>query len=152
MLVSRMDFWSVTTLVGLLVCWLYRSSVQEKGPLRKIISVGLQRSRKRAYNQKVLLCFQTPFRYGIGKGEPSSAFCVLHYMKQVASIDGPPRDGKAFFGRWQSSLSQWREHPLMLWPDMCDNLRQILLTICHLFVKIYTTGDCQKYLALAQQC
>lgn len=40
---------------------------------------------KRAYNQKVLLCFQTLFIYGIGKGEVSSVFCVLHHMKQVGS-------------------------------------------------------------------
>jgi putative transposase len=40
---------------------------------------------KRAYNQKVLLCFQTLFIYGIGKGEASSVFCVLHHMKQVGS-------------------------------------------------------------------
>jgi putative transposase len=38
---------------------------------------------KRAYNQKVLLCFQTLFIYGIGKGEAASVFCVLHHMKQV---------------------------------------------------------------------
>ncbi len=29
------------------------------------------------------------------------------------------------------------EHPVVLWPNICDNLRQILLTICQLFVKIY---------------
>ncbi len=39
---------------------------------------------RRAYHQKVLLCFQMPFTYGMGKGEASSVFYVLHHMKQVA--------------------------------------------------------------------
>ena len=72
-----------TTAVALALCWLHRTSVQEKGPLRTIIRVYLQGSMKRAYNQKVLRCFQTLFTYGIGKGEASSVFCVLHHMKQV---------------------------------------------------------------------
>jgi hypothetical protein len=41
----------------------------------------------------------------------------------------------------------------MLWPDMCDNLGQILLTICQLFVKIYKWTlhvIFRNYLALTQ--
>ena len=38
----------------------------------------------------MLLCFQTPFTYGIGKGEASSVFCVLHYMEQAVSTGSPP--------------------------------------------------------------
>jgi len=49
-----------------------------KSPLRTIIRACLQGSMRRAYKQKVLLCFQTLFTYGSGKGEASSVFCVLH--------------------------------------------------------------------------
>jgi hypothetical protein len=34
--------------------------------------------------------------------------------------------------------SQDREHPIVLWPDICDNSRQILVMIGQLFVKIYS--------------
>jgi len=71
------------------LCWLHQTSVQEKGPLRTIIRVYLQGSMKRAYNQQVLLCFQTLFTYGGGKGEASSVFRVLHHMKQAASTGSP---------------------------------------------------------------
>src|SRR5216684_201781 len=35
--------------------------------------------------------------------------------------------------------SQCREHPVVLWPDICDNSGQILVIIGQLFMKIYTT-------------
>ncbi len=46
--------------------------------------------------------------------------------------------------------SQCREHPVVLWPDICDNSGQILVIIGQLFMKIYTTVIFRKYLALAQ--
>ena len=49
-----------------------------------MILACLQGSMKRAYNQKVLLCSQPLFTYGLGKGEASSVSCVLHHMKQLA--------------------------------------------------------------------
>jgi len=43
------------------------------------------------------------------------------------------------------------EHPLALWPDICNNLSQMLLIICQLLMKIVNpTVIFRKYLALAQ--
>src|SRR5260370_19765756 len=57
---------------------------RKKYPLRTMISVGLQRSMKRAYNQKVLLCFPTLFTYDLGKGEASAVSRILHHVKRLA--------------------------------------------------------------------
>ncbi|OLB32336.1 MAG: hypothetical protein AUH05_18755 [Ktedonobacter sp. 13_2_20CM_53_11] len=48
--------------------------------------------------------------------------------------------------------SQDWEHPIVLWPDICDNFCQILVTIDQLSMKIYKTHAVifRKYLALAQ--
>ena len=40
---------------------------------------------KRAYNQKVVLCYQTLFTYDLGKGEAASVSRMLHHLKQLAS-------------------------------------------------------------------
>ena len=44
---------------------------------------------------------------------------------------------KSLLSEVTSSLSKLREHPVVLWPDICDNLGQVLVIICQLFVKIY---------------
>ena len=50
-----------------------------------MIPASLQGSMKRAYTQKVLLCYQTLFTHELGKGEAASVSRILHNMNQLTS-------------------------------------------------------------------
>ena len=76
-----------------------------------------------------------PFTYGMGKGEASSVFYVLHHMKQVAIQAVLLETDRPSLGGDRAAFLHGGSIPLCQGQIFVTNLGQILLIICQVCVK-----------------